>query len=76
MIFYLTTHEQAWLWNEHVDFPLFVSRRRLARVKKLCPAGSGRCLAFRIALSLHARASSMSRPAAHCVLSELIDLSL
>jgi hypothetical protein len=38
MIFYLTTHEQAWLWNGHVDFPLFVSRRRLARVRKLRPA--------------------------------------
>jgi hypothetical protein len=35
MIFYLTTHEPSWLWDGRADFPLFVSRRRLARLKTL-----------------------------------------
>jgi hypothetical protein len=38
MIFWLTTHEAGWLWDGKVDFPLFVSRRRVARYKRYRPA--------------------------------------
>lgn len=35
---YTGTHLPGWLWSGQVDFPLFVSHRRLGRYKKLRPA--------------------------------------
>lgn len=34
MKFYLGTHEAQWLWTKQVDFPLFISARRLMLRKK------------------------------------------
>jgi hypothetical protein len=39
--FYLGTHMTGWLWDPAADFPLFVSHRRLAGVRKLRPATRG-----------------------------------
>ena len=38
MQFYLGTHHPSWLWSPDARFPLFVSHRALARVKRLRPA--------------------------------------
>lgn len=38
MKFFLGTHHPHWLWR--LDVPLFVSRRRLAKLKRLRPAGT------------------------------------
>ena len=37
MIFYLGTHEPAWLWSRSIGVPLFVSCRRLARRPRRSP---------------------------------------
>lgn len=34
-LFMLGTHQASWLWDSRITCPLFVSRRRLARYKKL-----------------------------------------
>jgi hypothetical protein len=39
--FYTGTHMDEWLWDERADFPLFVSRRRLDRRKRLHRATRG-----------------------------------
>jgi hypothetical protein len=36
--FLLGTHQASWLWDDRVPVPLFVSRRRLTRYKRLYPA--------------------------------------
>jgi hypothetical protein len=41
MEFYIGTHKAAWLADRRADFPLFVSHRTLAKVKKLRPASHG-----------------------------------
>lgn len=38
MKFYLGTHEQSWLYNNTFKMPLFISTRRLRRLKSLRPA--------------------------------------
>jgi hypothetical protein len=38
MRFYLGTHHPDWLWSPAANYPLFVSHRALARVRKLRPA--------------------------------------
>ena len=35
MRFYTGSHHPSWLWSAAVDFPLFVSHRALAKVRKL-----------------------------------------
>lgn len=40
MRFYLGTDEANWLWTGHNRHPLFVSRRRIVRYKKLQPANT------------------------------------
>lgn len=44
MIFYLGTHMANWLWNGEVDVPLFISRRRITRIKNLKEAKTDWCL--------------------------------
>jgi hypothetical protein len=41
-LFWLGTHQASWLWDYRVSCPLFVSRRRLLRYKRLYPATHGR----------------------------------
>lgn len=36
--FYLGTHEQSWLYNSSLNVPVFMSHRRLARLRSLRPA--------------------------------------
>lgn len=40
-VFYAGTHQVNWLWDGSVDFPLFVSHRRLRLRRTLRPAVTG-----------------------------------